>query len=146
MRAPTRLGNRLHVAVRLWVAVSVVGLSAVSAVGLGALEAGPVQAAGGPLVLDQLCRGYYPCYLNFGQKGVAYAPDLLKPTGGTPPYTVKRFAGRMPKGMFSEFLGAPLIWGTPTVAGRFELTFVVTDSSKPRHQHASQSYALVISP
>jgi hypothetical protein len=59
----------------------------------------------------------------------AYSTSL-KATGGTLPYNWKVVSGTHPPG-FALNGGTGLLYGTPTKAGSFPLTFSVTDSSKP---------------
>ena len=80
-----------------------------------------------------------------GTVGVAYndVGVLLAASGGTSPYTWAVTSGTMPPGMT---LAAGLVYGTPTTAGMFTFTVMVTDASKPTPQTASQKYTIVIGP
>ena len=76
-----------------------------------------------------------------GQIGVAYS-DTLSTNGGVTPYTWSVSAGALPPGIT---LGASsgVLGGTPTVAGTFAFTVMVTDADD---QTATEAVSLAIAP
>ncbi len=79
-----------------------------------------------------------PESLPGGTVGRAYSA-MLSAEGGTPPYTFTLTGGLPPGIAFS----AGTISGTPTQAGRFDVTGQVTDS---RGRSVNRQYAIVIAP
>jgi Tol biopolymer transport system component len=67
---------------------------------------------------------------DFGVVGNAYTSTLAV-TGGTAPFTWTLFVGSLPTGTPDLSLdpGTGVVSGTPTVAGNFTATFIVTDST-----------------
>ena len=67
---------------------------------------------------------------DFGVVGNAYTSTLAA-AGGTAPFTWTQFGGVLPTGSpaFSLNQGTGVVSGTPTVAGNFNATFTVTDST-----------------
>src|ERR1700730_17171440 len=77
-----------------------------------------------------------------GTAGSSYPATTLQASGGVSPYTWSLGYGTLPAGLNLAAGGA--ISGTPTVAGSYPLTFVVTDSS-PTPQTAKAALTLTIS-
>jgi len=77
-----------------------------------------------------------------GTVSVAYPSTSLQASGGVPPYSWSLQSGSMPAGLNLSAAGA--ISGTPTAAGAYPLTFVVTDSSSTP-ETAKASLTLTIS-
>jgi hypothetical protein len=77
-----------------------------------------------------------------GTAGAPYPTTALQASGGVSPYTWSLGSGTMPAGLNLATGGA--ISGTPSVAGSYSLTFVVTDSS-PTPQTAKATLTLTIS-
>jgi Tol biopolymer transport system component len=67
---------------------------------------------------------------DFGVVGNAYTSTLAV-TGGSAPFTWTLFGGALPTGTpdLSLDLGTGVVSGTPTAAGNFTATFIVTDST-----------------
>ena len=76
-----------------------------------------------------------------GTVGSPYPSTALQASGGVSPYTWSLGSGTLPAGLNLAAGGA--ISGTPTVAGSYPLTFVVTDSS-PTPQTAKAALTLTI--
>uniref|UniRef100_Q020Y1 Conserved repeat domain n=1 Tax=Solibacter usitatus (strain Ellin6076) TaxID=234267 RepID=Q020Y1_SOLUE len=109
----------------------------------------PIQSATALLTLTITPPGLGPLTiattsLNAGIVGTPYSQTLAA-TGGTPPYTWKFTAGRLPFGLTLNPVTGELS-GTPVseVAGSF-VTFQVADSSSPA-QLAAGSFVIVIRP
>jgi uncharacterized repeat protein (TIGR03803 family) len=64
--------------------------------------------------------------LASGELGSAYS-QMLQESGGTPPYSWSNSSGTLPSGLTLNTSG--LISGTPTVAGTFQFTVMVTDAN-----------------
>src|SRR5882757_2970814 len=77
-----------------------------------------------------------------GTTGSPYSSTALQASGGVSPYTWSLSAGTLPAGLTLAAGGA--ISGTPTVAGSYPVTLVVTDSS-PTPQTAKAALTLAIS-
>jgi Putative Ig domain len=77
-----------------------------------------------------------------GTVSVAYPSTSLQASGGVPPYSWSLQSGSLPGGLNLSAAGA--ISGTPTSAGAYPLTFVVTDSSTTP-ETAKASLTLTIS-
>jgi hypothetical protein len=77
-----------------------------------------------------------------GTAGSPYPSTTLQASGGVSPYTWSLGSGTLPTGLNLAAGGA--ISGTPSVAGSYPLTFVVTDSS-PTPQTAKAALTLTIS-
>jgi hypothetical protein len=86
---------------------------------------------------------FTPQTLPNGTVGVAYPPQTLSVTGGTPPYSFALSAGTLPPGLSLNSLTG-VISGTPTTAGTYSFTVTATDSSSPTHLTAMQSFTVVI--
>jgi hypothetical protein len=76
-----------------------------------------------------------------GTVGSAYSATLAA-SGGTSPYTWSISAGQLPPGL-TLASATGVISGTPSSAGAYSLTAMVTDSASP-HNTASQTYTLTI--
>jgi hypothetical protein len=77
-----------------------------------------------------------------GTAGSPYPSTALQASGGVSPYTWSLGLGTLPAGLTLATGGA--ISGTPTVAGSYPVTFVVTDSS-PTPQTAKAALILTVS-
>ena len=77
-----------------------------------------------------------------GTSGSPYPSTALQASGGVSPYTWSLGSGTLPAGLTLAAGGA--ISGTPTVAGSYPVTLVVTDSS-PTPQTAKAALTLAIS-
>jgi len=77
-----------------------------------------------------------------GQVGSAYSA-ALGVTGGTTPYTWSISSGALPGGL-SLGQSNGVISGTPTTSGQFTFTAMVTDSTSPTPQTATQSFSFTI--
>lgn len=78
-----------------------------------------------------------------GMVGSAY-DQAIAVVGGKPPYA-RRLSGRLPAGMAFD-AQAGVLSGTPTVPGRYKLTFQALDASTPKKQRAKQRLTLQIAP
>jgi hypothetical protein len=76
-----------------------------------------------------------------GTVGTAYSATLAA-TGGTTPYTWSLSAGTLPAGVTLSASG--VFVGTPTTAGNFNITVLVTDSTAPTHQTKSGVFTITI--
>ncbi len=65
--------------------------------------------------------------ITAGKVGQGYAGFLVAPTGGRAPYSVVAGAGGLPPGLDVDPLSGN-VYGTPTQAGSFPVTFTVTDA------------------
>ena len=84
------------------------------------------------------------CASSTGQVGFAYSSALVA-TGGTPPYTFSISSGSLPPGLsLNTSTGA--ITGTPTMAGTFNFTAKVKDSTGTSAGTATASCSIVVSP
>jgi hypothetical protein len=79
-----------------------------------------------------------------GATGTPYATTNLEASGGVPPYSWSLGAGTLPPGLSLSTAGA--LTGTPTLAGSYPLTFVVTDSSSTPDKANAQFTLTVTSP
>jgi hypothetical protein len=77
-----------------------------------------------------------------GQVDVDYSQTLVA-TNGTPPYTWEISTGSLPDGLY---LTEDIISGTPTAAGIFSFTVVVTDSTSPIPNTFTENLSITISP
>ena len=83
--------------------------------------------------------------LPSGTVSVPYPSTSLQASGGVPPYSWSLQSGSMPAGLNLSTGGA--ISGTPTSAGAYSLTFVVTDaSSTPETAKASLTLTVSAGP
>ena len=76
-----------------------------------------------------------------GKLGVAYS-DTLSASGGVPPYAWSVSAGALPAGITLDATSG-VLGGTPTVAGTFAFTVMVTDADNGT---ATEAVSLVITP
>uniref|UniRef100_UPI0035B5530E putative Ig domain-containing protein n=1 Tax=Xanthomonas hortorum TaxID=56454 RepID=UPI0035B5530E len=81
--------------------------------------------------------------LPAGTAGQAYAATIAPATGGTAPYSYAVTAGALPTGVVVDVATGALS-GTPTVAGTFNFTLTVSDSTPSPAAQASRSYTLTI--
>ncbi|MGV7197727.1 Ig domain-containing protein, partial [Xanthomonas axonopodis] len=81
--------------------------------------------------------------LPAGTAGQAYTAAITPATGGTAPYSYALSAGTLPAGVVLDTATGGLS-GTPTVAGTFNFTLTVSDSTPSPAAQASRSYALTI--
>ncbi|MEA0762536.1 putative Ig domain-containing protein [Xanthomonas campestris pv. campestris] len=81
--------------------------------------------------------------LPAGTAGQAYSPSITPATGGTAPYSYALTAGALPTGVVVDVATGGLS-GTPTVAGTFNFTLTVSDSTPSPAAQASRSYTLTI--
>ncbi|WP_425520907.1 putative Ig domain-containing protein [Xanthomonas hortorum] len=81
--------------------------------------------------------------LPAGTAGQAYAATIAPATGGTAPYSYALTAGALPTGVVVDVATGALS-GTPTVAGTFNFTLTVSDSTPSPAAQASRSYTLTI--
>ncbi len=81
--------------------------------------------------------------LPAGTAGQAYSAAITPATGGTAPYSYAVTAGALPTGVVVEVATGALS-GTPTVAGTFNFTLTVSDSTPSPAAQASRSYTLTI--
>ncbi|MCC3255200.1 putative Ig domain-containing protein [Xanthomonas campestris pv. armoraciae] len=81
--------------------------------------------------------------LPAGTAGQAYSASITPATGGTAPYSYALTAGALPAGVVVDVATGGLS-GTPTVAGTFNFTLTVSDSTPSPAAQASRSYTLTI--
>nr|WP_324251942.1 putative Ig domain-containing protein [Xanthomonas arboricola] len=81
--------------------------------------------------------------LPAGTAGQAYSAAITPATGGTAPYSYAVTAGALPTGVVVDVATGALS-GTPTVAGTFNFTLTVSDSTPSPAAQASRSYTLTI--
>ncbi|NYH46482.1 UNVERIFIED_ORG: uncharacterized protein YhjY with autotransporter beta-barrel domain [Xanthomonas campestris] len=81
--------------------------------------------------------------LPAGTAGQAYSAAITPATGGTAPYTYALTGGVLPAGVVVDAATGALN-GTPTVAGTFNFTLTVSDSTPSPAAQASRSYTLTI--
>ncbi|MCL1560583.1 putative Ig domain-containing protein [Xanthomonas nasturtii] len=81
--------------------------------------------------------------LPAGTAGQAYSAAITPATGGTAPYSYALTGGVLPTGVVVDVATGTLS-GTPTVAGTFNFTLTVSDSTPSPAAQASRSYALTI--
>ncbi len=81
--------------------------------------------------------------LPAGTAGQAYSASITPATGGTAPYSYALTAGALPTGVVVDVATGALS-GTPTVAGTFNFTLTVSDSTPSPAAQASRSYTLTI--
>nr|WP_238148576.1 putative Ig domain-containing protein [Xanthomonas campestris] len=81
--------------------------------------------------------------LPAGTAGQAYSASITPATGGTAPYSYALTAGALPTGVVVDVATGGLS-GTPTVAGTFNFTLTVSDSTPSPAAQASRSYTLSI--
>ncbi|MDV2450049.1 putative Ig domain-containing protein [Xanthomonas hortorum] len=81
--------------------------------------------------------------LPAGTAGQAYSASITPATGGTAPYSYAVTAGALPTGVVVDVATGGLS-GTPTVAGTFNFTLTVSDSTPSPAAQASRSYTLTI--
>ncbi|CAD7730939.1 hypothetical protein LMG31884_45510 [Xanthomonas hydrangeae] len=81
--------------------------------------------------------------LPAGTAGQAYSAAITPATGGTAPYSYAVTAGVLPTGVVVDVASGALS-GTPTVAGTFNFTLTVSDSTPSPAAQASRSYTLTI--
>jgi hypothetical protein len=104
---------------------SIVSVLSIIALGFGLLSCSSSGGGGG--------GGSTPAFAvsttaaDFGVVGNAYSSTLAA-TGGTGPFTWTLFGGVLPTGL-SLNAGTGVVSSTPTVAGNFNATFTVTDST-----------------
>ncbi|WP_263625889.1 putative Ig domain-containing protein [Xanthomonas campestris] len=81
--------------------------------------------------------------LPAGTAGQAYSASITPATGGTAPYSYALTAGALPTGVVVDVATGGLS-GTPTVAGTFNFTLTVSDSTPSPAAQASRTYTLTI--
>ncbi|NJC49813.1 UNVERIFIED_ORG: uncharacterized protein YhjY with autotransporter beta-barrel domain [Xanthomonas campestris] len=81
--------------------------------------------------------------LPAGTAGQAYSAAITSATGGTAPYSYALTGGVLPAGVVVDAATGALN-GTPTVAGTFNFTLTVSDSTPSPAAQASRSYTLTI--
>nr|WP_186829428.1 putative Ig domain-containing protein [Xanthomonas campestris] len=81
--------------------------------------------------------------LPAGTAGQAYSASITPATGGTAPYSYALTTGALPTGVVVDVATGGLS-GTPTVAGTFNFTLTVSDSTPSPAAQASRSYTLTI--
>ncbi|WP_425599884.1 putative Ig domain-containing protein [Xanthomonas melonis] len=81
--------------------------------------------------------------LPAGTAGQAYTAAITPASGGTAPYSYALSAGALPAGITLDPASGGLS-GTPTVAGTFNFTLTVSDSTPSPAAQASRSYVLTV--